>query len=259
LDFSHQPTEAAAFILQLSTVTGLQDLRLIYSSLPSAAAGAAAWCRLPQLRALQVHNEFWERDDVECQAVLEGMARATSLTSVKLRVPSTNRPEVPCGMYLAQLQNLQELVLKHARSSRQDMLHLKKLTQLTALEFKNCSIDDATAVELLCALAVLRSLVIVQSDLQPQQEQGIRVLKTDAIVPLIKYQLKGLRDLDLSVPGVTDDSVGLLEGFTQLTKLSVGGLSEDMMKRLRQALVGCQVTSKRRGVGVDVDWWEPWY
>jgi hypothetical protein len=223
----------------LPALQGLQDLRLHYPDILSAAGGAAVWGSLPHLRTLQVQDDLeGEADDVECQAVLEGMARATSLTSVVLCL-SSSRSGLPCGVHIAQLQNLQELVLKHARSSRQDMLHLRELTQLTSLKLMYCSIDDATTAEVLGSLTGLKSLVLVQSNLvQPQQ---LRIV-TDAIVPVIKYQLKGLRDLELHLPGVNEGSVGLLEGLTQLTKLKVGGLSEHSVERLRQVLVGCKVT-----------------
>jgi hypothetical protein len=224
-------------ILQLSALKGLQELRLKYEDLPSAAAGAAAWGRLPQLRALQVSGGIGSV--VECQAVLKRMAGVSGLTSVELDV-TCRGPQPPCGVYLAQLLNLQELVLHCATPSRQDMLHLRKLTRLTTLELSLCSIDDATAVELLGSLTGLQSLALSQSESGPQEPK----VATDAIVPAIKYQLKGLRKLSLKVPGVTEASVDLLEELTQLTRLKVVGLSGQSVDRLRQVLVGCKINGR---------------
>jgi hypothetical protein len=226
-------------ILQLSALKDLQELRLTYQQgLPSAAAGAAAWRRLPQLRALQVSGGGG--GVVECQAALERMAGATGLTSVELDM-ACRGPQPPCGVHLAQLLNLQELELWYAKSSRQDMLHLRKLTRLTTLNLSQCSIDDAAAVELLVSLTGLKSLALLQLARRPQEPK----IATDAIVPVIKYQLKGLRYLFLEVPGVTEASVDLLEGLTQLTMLRVA-VSEHSVDRLRQVLVGCKV--KGRGL-----------
>jgi hypothetical protein len=235
--------ESSGSLLQLSGLKALRELCLEYDGMWAAAAGAAAWSSLPQLKALQVWH-LGGGGDVECQAVLEGLATARTLTSVDLHLPSSSG-EQPCGVHFAELENLQQLVLWRTKSSRDDMLHLGKLTQLTALDLTLCSIDDATAAELLGSLTGLKSLALLQSQSASQQEGEARVM-TDAIVPVIKYQLKGLRELSLSVPGVTDASVGLLKGLTQLTRLIVGvgpsGLSGQGVDMLRQMLVGCDVT-----------------
>jgi hypothetical protein len=221
-------------LLQFSALKRDQELCLQYEDVPYAAPGAAAWGSLPQLRALLL-GSCGEARVEECQAVLEGMARATSLTRVILGLPSRGPcPPLPCGVHIAQLQNLQELVLYDAKSSREDVLHLSKLTQLTTLHLRFCRLDGATTAALLGSLTGLKSLVLVQS-FWLELVAG----ETDAIVPVIKYQLKGLRELSLSVPGVTDASVGLLEGLTQLTKLGVDRLTESSLDWLRQVLVEC--------------------
>ena len=229
-------------LLRLSALGPLQTLHLEYSSPDSAAAAAALWGLLPQLRALQVDGAFQKTSEEQWQVILQGMAKAKSLISVDI-VFSTECKQ-PCGVHIGQLQNLQALVLEHASPSREDMLELKKLTQLTSLELRDCSINDATAIELLGSLTGLQSLVLDQRFGQLASDEGI---VTDAIVPFIKYQLKGLRHLGLYVPGVNGGSVGLLEGLTQLSKLGVRagqfGVGElgPSLDRLRQVLQ-CEVT-----------------
>jgi hypothetical protein len=221
-------------ILQLFALKGLQELRLEYNGLQPAAAGAAAWGRVSQLRALQFDNER-DGNEMDCQAILKGMAEATGLTSVDFRLGGSREWfELPFGVHIAQLQNLQELSLWYVMPRLQEMLHLKKLSQLTALQLV-CSIDDATAAEVLGSLTGLKSLALQSEDIPP--------VMTEAIVPVIKLQLKGLRHLFLIVPGVCDASVGVLEGLTQLSKLEVGGLSGHSVDQLGQVLVGCEVTS----------------
>jgi Leucine-rich repeat (LRR) protein len=121
-----------------------------------------------------------------------------------------------------------------------DMLSLKRLTQLKALDMSLCSLSDVTAVELLGSLAGLKSLRLWQK--KWSQESLLLCIETDAILPVIKSHLQGLRDLDMDLPGISDASVELLEGLTQLTKLT-SRLSGHSVDWLRQVLVGCQVTS----------------
>jgi Leucine-rich repeat (LRR) protein len=150
-------------------------------------------------------------------------------------------PEFPYGKYFAQLQNLQELFLWDANLSRKDMLLLRNSTQLTVLDLTHCSIDDGTAAGLLGSLTALESLTLVQ---RPDWDwPGRHVLMSDVILPIIESQLKSLRYLDLRSPGVSDASVELLEGLTQLTELNVYRLSGHNVDRLRQVLPGCRVTS----------------
>jgi hypothetical protein len=118
---------------------------------------------------------------------------------------------LPWAVHIAQLQDLQQLSVAYVNSSREDMLELMKLTQLTALGLNRCSMDDAAAVAVLGRLTNLRSLKLAQG--VTQQEQ-----MSDAVVPVLE-QLKGLRELSLT--GIGKNSVELLEGLTQLTRLGV--------------------------------------
>ena len=225
----------ADLLVQLSGLRDLQILELIYCSVESAAASAAAWGNLRQLRELVISEDSSVVGEYrnDCQAVLEGIATAKHVTKLSLTLPGNW--DLPCVQYISHLANLQDLSFEQAKSSRQDMLHLRKLTQLTALALTVSSLDDATAAEVLGTLVGLKSLRLEQA--QAAQERQL----TDAIIPLMKYQLKGLRKLTLCLPGVSDDSVGLLEGLTQLTELRMT-LKKESRQHLRRVL-GARIRS----------------
>ena len=243
---SEHPSDS---LLGLSGLPNLQELSLTYTRLPSAAAAAAAWASLPQLRALEVQATK-PALETEWAAVLTGIGTAKSLTSLSLVL--RKHPDWISLHHVVQLQNLQALTLAHCGCSREDMLQLRRLTQLTALELKWCNVDDATAMEVLGSLTGLQSLVLRNtplfdgSDSEESSEDYEENIVTDAIVPFIKYQLKGLKELYLHVPGVTDRSLRLLEGLSQLSKLCVGGLTGPSLDQLKQVLVGCEVIRPER-------------
>jgi hypothetical protein len=107
--FILQP-QSSSLILQLSSLKCLQVLRLDYEDLLPALVDAEAWGSLPQLRALRVHNAIEYGSYEDYQGILECAARVTKLTRLELSLP-LQEPEVPCGVHIAKLQNLQELKL----------------------------------------------------------------------------------------------------------------------------------------------------
>ena len=198
-------------LIKLSALQSLTSISILCRTLRSAAAAAPAWHGLHQLRSLTVHC-YSGVSRQRAAAVLEAIATAKGLTSLELDL--SRGCTLPCAVHIAQLPNLLDLTLVHGGSSRQDMLQLRKLTQLTALELRWCSIDDGTAAAVLARLTNLRTLRLRQ--LQCPHGQ----VMSDAVLPVIE-QLKSLRSLSLALPGVTQDSLELIEGLTQLTRLGV--------------------------------------
>ena len=215
--------ESAERLAQLSALQSLTSMSMSCYSLTSAAAAAPAWGRLCQLQSLTVYCDG-EVSDQQYSAVLQAIATAKGLTSLEFRFSACC--PVPCAVHIAQLPNLLNLKLLHAGSSRQDMLQLRKLTQLTALELRWCSIDDGTAAAVLGRLTNLRTLLL---------RQATGKVMSDAVLPAIE-QLKSLRSLSLGLPGFTDGTLELLEGLTQLTRLGLPGIVPDrcgLARRLR--------------------------
>jgi hypothetical protein len=157
-----------ALLLQLAQHTSLQRLMLVYDGSDEAAATAAVWKQLPQLRGLTM---LWENSipGVEqAAAILAGAAGATRLT--KLVFPAqvitdgeeeedwdAPPPEVAVCASLAAVTSLEELQLNYGytRLAAGDALALIALTNLTQLlllsdspgEHTRCSsrgIDGAT-------------------------------------------------------------------------------------------------------------------
>ena len=207
----------------LGGISSLQQLSLEYDGSDAAVAAAApTWKSLPQLQGLTV----WEFGSSEREdeagfrggvRFLLGLAEATSLTSLHIDLNHGLELVVAC---LQGLTKLSVLSLENGNSSRLEMMPLTKLTQLTALSLKWCKMDDATAVVVVGGLTGLRSLTVIQQG----EKAGIT---TDAVIPVIAQQLKGLRELSLRIPALELGNVSfsyafdLLKGLTQLTYLQI--------------------------------------
>ena len=221
--------QPADVLVELSALTSLTQLSIGYTSAESAAAAAPAWRHLQQLRSLEVSMvRMGPREQYQYQAVLEGIEKAGQLTSLILRLSVYTLP-LPWGENIAQLRNLQQLVVEQGNAVRQDMLHLRALTQLTELKLYFASMDDGTAAAVLTQLTNLRSLSLNQ-----EVENAEHGQMSDAVLPALA-QLKGLRDLKLELPGVNESSLPLLEGLTQLTQLEVG-LCQQSLEHLARVL-----------------------
>jgi Leucine-rich repeat (LRR) protein len=232
LEITWPDGKSAGVLAQLSGLQSLTSLSLSCPGASDAAAAATAWKHLPQLRGLQLsikHAETLPEDQSHCEDTVRAISMVEGLTSLRLGLP--RKSTFPWAVHIAQLQNLHQLVVSRANSSRQDMLQLKKLIQLTALSLKWCSLGDAAAVAVLGRLTKLQTLRLIQG----HKRQG---QLSDAVVPVLE-QLQGLRKLSLQSPEVGENSMELLEGLTQLTSLRVE-LSHKRRQHLKRVL-GCKV------------------
>jgi hypothetical protein len=228
--------KAAGAVAQLSRLQSLTSLSLSCPCANDAAAAAVEWKCLTQLRSLHVsivdHAEMNREDLSKCEDTVRAISMVKGLTNLRIELPV--RTTLPWAVHVAHLKDLHNLAVFHANSSREDMLQLKKLTQLTALVMYGCSMDDAVAVAVLGRLTNLQSLKLDLSFTVPQKEQ-----MSDAVVPVLE-QLKSLRELSLGLPGVGERSLVLLEGLTQLTRLGVR-LTPESQRHLGRVL-GCSVS-----------------
>jgi Leucine-rich repeat (LRR) protein len=220
---------SAVALAELGQLTKLRFLDMNYGNVEAAAAASAAWKQLPQLQKLQIdmsrHDKHQPADAAEGEqpghVVLQGLAAATQLTWLSLTV---DRITMRCGSALARLINLQELELQGSSGVREDMLQLRALTRLKSLSIKQCGLDDTAAVALLGRLTGLQHLRVSSCS-----------KVTDAVVPVIGLQLKGLHSLELlDLLGFGDATVQSLLELTQLKSLSVErlGLTGDGARQL---------------------------
>ena len=229
------PAQPASLWKQLGSLSALQQLSLVYYSLHSAAAAAAAWGLLPSLQMLQVycHSSEGEEHEPEVEveerqeglrAVIDGLASARSLEKLQLSVVGS---DLPCGMQIANLTRLKSLKLSGSTAGKQDLLQLTKLCQLTELKLFHVSLEDDVCASLAYGLPQLERLIIDGCPLG------------DVVILVIARQLKSLRCLCLELRGsVTDASVPYLLQLTQLSSLVLRDtrLSEDGWAQLKAGL-----------------------
>ena len=228
-----KPVPSAVFE-DLGRARALKNLSLSYTTVAAAAAVAAQWKQLPQLRSLFLRRmdpedlDEGEQGEEEMD-VLEAMplivqeaGLARSLTRLELNMHDW---DFACGEHLAHLSNLQVLELASLSTSREDLLQLKALTQLTDLSLCHVDVDDATLVRLLYSFTQLRKLRLEECE-----------HLSDALVPVIAHQLKGLRELTLSLESLNDESIPLLVELTQLSTLNVYNSGLTLGMSVREAL-----------------------
>ena len=231
-----RPVPSGAFE-DLGTAPALKDLSLSFSTVAAAAAVTVQWRQLPQLRSLVLTRkdpeEMEEGEEEEngfeaaMPLIIQAAGLARSLTRLELDM---HEGAYACGEHFAHLTNLQVLRLTDLSTSRGDMLQLKALTQLTELSLFNVDVDDASLVCLLYSFMELRVLHL-------EECEGL----TDAVVPVVAHQLKGLRELTLSLESVNDESIPLLVELTQLSTLNVLGSGVTLGSRVRAALGSCRL------------------
>jgi hypothetical protein len=231
-----------ATLAELSSLAQLDSISMSVLNPKAAAAASAAWKQLPHLQDLEIdlveHDEDQDgrgyrllnvvRAEERARAVLQGLAAATQLTWLSLTLDWNNSQ---CGSALAQLTNLQELILTGAGEVREDMMQLRALTQLKILRLEECGMDGTAAAALLCRLTGLQLLKLSTCE-----------NVTDAMVPVIGAQLRGLRRLELfNLPGFSDDSVQSLVELTQLESLWLRelGLTREGALQLKAAAPFC--------------------
>jgi hypothetical protein len=241
IDTGSQLSDTA--LAELSCLMQLESFNVILWEAKAAAAASAAWRQLPQLQNLQIYMYRSSNDDnqVENQAadaeeaeqvghaVLQGLAAATQLTWLYLNL---DLYDMQCGSALAQLTNLQGLHLHGSPGVLEDMLQLRALIQLKSLSLTQCGMDGTAAAALLCRLTGLQHLKL----------SSCRKV-TDAVVPVIGAQLRGLHSLGLFYmpAGFGDTSVQLLVELTQLKSMSLCevGLTREGAVQLRASAPFC--------------------
>ena len=221
MTIKESPTQPASLWKQLGSLSALQELYLVYYSLSSAAAAAAAWGQLPSLQTLFVccvepedegegidvyeGLESYEGRQQGLRAVVDGLGSARSLEALHLSMLGS---DLPCGMQIAKLTRLRTLELSASAADKQDLLHLTKLCQLTELKLVRVGLDDAVWSSLACSLPQLVSLTVAGCSMG-----GV-------VIQVMAQQLKGLRYLCLeSVGSISDASVPYLVQLTQLSSL----------------------------------------
>uniref|UniRef100_A0A383WIG2 Receptor-type protein kinase n=1 Tax=Tetradesmus obliquus TaxID=3088 RepID=A0A383WIG2_TETOB len=134
----------------LSTLTALTHLDLTYDAM-TAVPAAAVWQRIPALQALCLEEHVAALEPAQSVLLLQGLAAATSLTSLALEGHIVHDSIQLCA-YLTGLTRLQNLEMDGAHLARRaDVLHLTALTSLTGLELWDAAGVDDTAA---CALAL---------------------------------------------------------------------------------------------------------
>jgi hypothetical protein len=236
LNFSYNDCDKPELLLSLAQLPALQSLRIQYHNAHLAAATAAAWPQLPQLRCLRFFfsaghipglptKQWWE-------AICSGLAAATSLTRLDIEVdgampedeeaadlawedPSKLEPVTLCGR-LTGLTNLERLELCGDSGSPGlapgDALALTALTGLTRLGVKYFAqgVDDATAAAIASSCQQLQHL-----DLSHCGLGGMACLAAvGRLTQLTALQLFG-------ISGLTQQRLMMLTGLKRLQELNV--------------------------------------
>jgi hypothetical protein len=147
-------------LLQLARLPALHHLQLAYYNPADAAATAAAWPQLPQLRGLLLMNCSDLPMQEHMPALLPALAAARSITNLGWDEHwQQDEAAVAVCPSLARMTNLEVLVFSSALVPG-DALALTALTNLRTL-ILNCDsggVDDFVATSLACSLKQLRHL-----------------------------------------------------------------------------------------------------
>jgi hypothetical protein len=195
LDEASSVPEAVQQLQPLAQLSALQRLTICYNNASLAAASAASWAQLPQLCELQLDFHFEPASGQEWQAIIGGLAAATSLTKLELTAaderldPFKNwyvvEPAAACGA-LAGLTRLQDLCIRpesclmprdaQALSALTGLTRLvlaelgdgvgdeaaaaiaRSCRQLRELDLRNCSLGNATCLAEIAQLTQLTEL-----------------------------------------------------------------------------------------------------
>jgi hypothetical protein len=196
-------------LLQLAQLPALQHLALQYESAPfyyhlltvgaTAAATASAWAVLPQLQQLNLRLHL--PSEAEWTAILAGIAAATSLTKLELKVchAASVAPQwavnVSACPSFTSLPALQDLTLRYGgwfcvgmQLAPADAQALTLLTNLTRLDFTDAGqgVGAAAATALACSLTQLRHLCLGQCHLKLGSE-GMACLEAIARLTQLTY------------------------------------------------------------------------
>jgi hypothetical protein len=210
-------------LLRLGQLPALTHLSLQYYEFPEAAATAAAWPRLPQLRQLSIEY-LGGATKAQLAGVLAAVAASSGLTNLTLEInaddvapPGLREPAdqflgIAACASLAGLTRLRDLSLGRSSSlAPGDALALSALTSLTRLVLGGTSqgTDDVAATALACSLKQLRHLDLSWCKLG------------DMACLAAIGQLAQLTELRLYGTPLKQRSLLLLQGLTRLQSLVV--------------------------------------
>jgi hypothetical protein len=186
-------------LARLAQLPQLQHLSLHYNSASKAAATASAWQQLPALCGLRLVLGFDDPSIQEWVGILNGLAAATSLTSLDLTAVATTVPVlVEPGDEPGALEDV-------TVAACSQLAHLTNLRELTLCEGSCLVPGDALALTALTGLTCL--------DLQ-----GVGAGVGDIAATAIAGSCKQLCHLDLRYCGLL--SMGCLANVRHLTQLT---------------------------------------
>ncbi len=231
-------------------LAGCKSLRsLTLSDTKISAAGAAALARLPALRQLYLARTALDRDSLKIVTSLP------HLTHLSLQGVALADADVPL---LKRLENLQALDLSNTPLTDAACEHLTQLVKLQSLNVQGTQLTDAAVEDLVAALGPGR---VTGNPPDPQRLAARWIVTSRGTVYLSSGQLKGLRDLpqgvceivsidlrsldtlhqddivrhvsackrlrslNLNETRLGDDDLSMLAGLTELTSLSLSGVS----------------------------------
>jgi Leucine-rich repeat (LRR) protein len=216
----HQP------LLQLAQLPALQHLSVEYTEAHVAAAGAAVWLQLPQLRELEITFGDEAPLPSHIAAILDVHAACTQLTRLHLEAVQSlseeyayAQPVAACSK-LAGLKNLRNLcIAQGSKLVPKDVRALTALTGLTQLVLSGLEsavdIDDVAATALACSLKQLQHL-----DLSDCTLGGMVCLAAIG-------QLTQLTGLHFSGLWMNREDLMLLTGLSRLQQLEADMCIED--------------------------------
>ena len=174
-------------------------------------------------------------------------------------VGAGDQPPLPAGrlvcdedlISVGRLARLKSLVFNYSNITNDGLEHLIPLRSLKELDLKRANISDAGLI----SVGRLQSLTHLNLQQTKVTGHGLIHLRSPRNLTALSLQstpldvgtlnilatLSNLQCLDLDLTPITDDSIADLAQLTSPRSLTVMGLSEDGMKRLRQALPNCDV------------------
>ncbi|WIA34097.1 hypothetical protein OEZ86_012472 [Tetradesmus obliquus] len=171
---------------QLTCLTKLQQLSLMYTSAAKARSAAPAWRQLSCLHSLEIRDCRAELSMEEGQQLLAAVGAATSLVELDLSADgSLLDEETDICSYFTGLQRLTCLCLDSINGPHEktDTPQLTKLTRLAELRIRGAwGIDDAAATAIARSLTQLTAL-----QLQDCLITNRAVLQAIARLPLLEW------------------------------------------------------------------------
>uniref|UniRef100_A0A383W1D2 Uncharacterized protein n=1 Tax=Tetradesmus obliquus TaxID=3088 RepID=A0A383W1D2_TETOB len=213
----------------LAKLPALQQLSITFDKPHVAAAAAAAWALLPQLSELTLKYPGCAISSVQWQAIITGLAAATSLTKLDLTAVAPRNAKqfnhalnkweqkpgeavAACGA-LAGLTKLLDLCISRpSRLVPGDALALSALTGLTRLVLAGAGvgIGDEAAAALVCSCRQLRHLDLSRCSLH----SAACLPDVGCLAQLTQLRLEGNE-------GITRQGLMQLTGLAQLQQLGV--------------------------------------